>query len=318
MTRVEKGMRPIRTRTRVFSWFLLAIAVLVTVAYVYFFLRLPSPGTGPAGPSVDRTRFSTTWNDRPTVLLGLGDSVTAGFGASPGKSYFERLNTNPVDEFAEMENICLDAVFPEMRVANVAVSGSNSFDCLEKQLPNLDSFPAEVLGIVVLTTGGNDLIHWYGRSAPSEGAMYGASIEQARPWIEAYSRRMDDIVAQIRARFPGGCEIFLANIYDPSDGVGKPESIGMPAWDDMVEILAEYNAVIAACASRHKDVHLVDIHSPFLGHGVRAAQPWRGHYRKDDPHYWFHENIEDPNDRGYDALRRIFLNAMADVFLNTE
>lgn len=301
-------------RSRVLFWLIVAIAVIATGAYFYFFLRLPSPGTGPAGPAVDRTLFSSTWTDRPTVLLGLGDSVTAGFGASPGKSYFERLKTNPTDEFAEMDDVCLESVIPQLRVVNVAVSGSNSFDCLERQLPKLDSFPAEVMGIVVLTTGGNDLIHWYGRSAPSEGAMYGASIEQARPWVEAYSRRMDEIVAQIRARFPGGCEIFLANIYDPSDGVGKPESIGMPVWDDMVEILAEYNDTIAACAQRHDDVHLVDIHTPFLGHGVRAAQPWRAHYHKDDPHYWYHENIEDPNDRGYDALRRIFLNAMADVF----
>jgi hypothetical protein len=26
---------------------------------------------------------------------------------------------------------------------------------------------------------------------------------------------------------------------------------------------------------------------------------------------WYHINVEDPNDRGYDALRRLFLNAIA-------
>jgi len=32
-----------------------------------------------------------------------------------------------------------------------------------------------------------------------------------------------------------------------------------------------------------------------------------------DPHYWY-SIIEDPNARGYDALRRLFLNEMAAVF----
>jgi hypothetical protein len=49
-----------------------------------------------------------------------------------------------------------------------------------------------------MTTGGNDLIHWYGATPPREGAMYGASLAQAQPWInrlavktgiEAYHRR---------------------------------------------------------------------------------------------------------------------------------
>jgi hypothetical protein len=35
------------------------------------------------------------------------------------------------------------------------------------------------------------------------------------------------------------------------------------------------------------------------------------HYDRKDPHYWYFINLEDPNERGYDALRRLFLNAMA-------
>ncbi len=29
-----------------------------------------------------------------------------------------------------------------------------------------------------------------------------------------------------------------------------------------------------------------------------------------DPYYWFYDNVEDPNDRGYDAIRRAFLNTI--------
>jgi len=43
-----------------------------------------------------------------------------------------------------------------------------------------------------------------------------------------------------------------------------------------------------------------------------AANFGEANYDWHDPHYWYFENIEDPNDRGYDALRRIFLREIAD------
>jgi hypothetical protein len=58
-------------------------------------------------------------------------------------------------------------------------------------------------------------------------------------------------------------------------------------------------------------VHVVPVHEVFLGHGIHCRQFWRTHYHWRDPHYWYFENIEDPNDRGYDALRRVFLCAIA-------
>ena len=39
-------------------------------------------------------------------------------------------------------------------------------------------------------------------------------------------------------------------------------------------------------------------------------QFWRPFYDSSDPHYWFYDNVEDPNDRGYDAIRRIFINSI--------
>jgi len=85
---------------------------------------------------------------------------------------------------------------------------------------------------------------------------------------------------------------------------------GLPPWEDGLEILTAYNTTIAQCAAKHENVWLVDIHSVFLGHGVHCRQPWREHYDSDDPHYWYYDNLEDPNDRGYDAIRRVFLNTI--------
>jgi lysophospholipase L1-like esterase len=300
----ENG-RP-RVRVRKSLVFLGIGLALVSWAYVYFFVAKPE-GRGPAGPAVPLEPFRSVWTDRPVLVLGVGDSITAGFGASPGHAYLERLIDNPPTEFDDMAGRSLRHVFPNPKVRSIALSGSTSFQHLAQQVDTLEVQPEEVLGLIVLTTGGNDLIHNYGRTPPRPEAMYGATLEQARPWFEAFRKRLDAIVGGLSAKFPGGCHIFLANIYDPTDGAGDPESIGLPPWPDSVEIVAAYNRIIRECSRRHANVHLVDIHSQFLGHGIHCTQPWTKHYRRGDPHDWYNANLEDPNDRGYDAIRRLML-----------
>jgi lysophospholipase L1-like esterase len=293
-------------------WCLTLFVGLSLLAAYLFWWHLPV-GTGAAGPAVSRDPFQAPWTERTVLLVGLGDSVTAGFGASEGHSYFQRLVVNPPDDTVEMRGICLKAVMPNLSGTNLAISGSTSLQCLQAELPKLPVQPGNVLGIVVITTGGNDIIHNYGRTPPTEGAMYGATMEQARPWFENYRRRLDTTVQEITSRFPGGCHIFLANIYDPTDGTGSARRVGLPSWPDSMAILRAYNKAIADCAAEYPNVHLVDIHSLFLGHGLFCRQFWRPSYRRSDPYFWYHDILEDPNERGYDALRRVFLNAMADV-----
>ena len=55
-------------------------------------------------------------------------------------------------------------------------------------------------------------------------------------------------------------------------------------------------------------VRVVPMHDVFLGHGIHCRKIWAAHYHFDDPHYWYAPNLEDPNERGYDAIRRVFLN----------
>ena len=84
-------------------------------------------------------------------------------------------------------------------------------------------------------------------------------------------------------------------------------------WPDVLAIVAAYNDVIARTADARKNVYRVDMRGAFLGHGIHCRQFWKPYYHSDDPHYWYGENLEDPNDRGYDALRRLFLIEMARV-----
>ena len=309
----ELSHRPRVVRLLGWGVFLGGAFALAFLGYLAFGIARPI-GSGPAGPSVARDGFRRPWTERPVLLVGLGDSVTAGFGARKGYSYLDRLVANPPDEFSDLRGVSLSVVLPTLQTTNLALSGSTSAQHAEKQLPRLPVANPETLGIVVITTGGNDVIHNYGQTPPREQAMYGATWEQAQPWIANFERRLETLLEGVQGKFPGGCVVFLANIYDPTDGLGDAPSAGLPPWPDGMRILAAYNDIIERSAARHANVHLVDLRAAFLGHGIHCRQFWRSFYRRGDPHYWYHENLEDPNERGYDAIRRLFLIELAGAF----
>ena len=298
-------------RKRILSISLAGLALIGSLAAFLFFHYARPVGSGPAGPLVSRESFSTIWTRRPVLLVGLGDSVTAGFGARKGFSYFDRLAKNPADEFSELNGIALTSIFSNVHFTNLAVSGSTSSEVSSRQITRLPTNAPDVFGVIVMTTGGNDIIHNYGRTPPREEAMYGASLDDAKPWVENFQHRLEATLVQIENRFPGGCEIFLGNIFDPTDGLGDAEHAGLPAWKDLMQILDAYNAVICRAAESHANIHVVDIHGAFLGHGIYCTQFWREHFDWHDPHYWYFVNLEDPNERGYDVIRRLFLLEMA-------
>jgi len=294
------------------STLILLGGLLVFLALVYRYLQYARPvGSGPAGPSVAGEPFADVWSHQHVLLLGVGDSVTAGFGARQTHSYFALLEKNPADEYRDMEGRCLSAVLPNLSTRNIAVSGSTSLHHVKHLEERLEIQEPHIRGLVVMTSGGNDLIHDYGRSPPREGAMYGASLEQARPWIENYRNRLTHMLDLLNERFPGGCDVFLADIYDPSDGVGDASNAGLPPWPDGLQILAEYNGIIRQAGADRENVHIVPMYETFLGHGIHCTNWWRSVYCEEDPHYWYGTNLEDPNERGYDALRRIFLIEIA-------
>lgn len=286
------------------------LLTLIAICYDAWFLSRPI-GSGPAGPPVAETPFTSLWSERPVMVLGIGDSITAGLGArSAERSYFRRMIDNPPDEFDDMLGKHLRRVLPNLKFQNIAVSGSTSLQHVDLIADRLGMMPDDVYGLVVMTSGGNDIIHNYGRTPPREGAMYGATLEQAVPWIEAFQQRLQAMLDHITGLFPAGCEIYLADIYDPTDGVGDAPSVFLPHWPDGLAIHTAYNEVIRSVVSQRDNVFLVPLHQTFLGHGSHCRQFWRQHYDPGDPYYWYYDNIEDPNDRGYDAIRRLFLNSM--------
>jgi hypothetical protein len=60
-----------------------ALLIIAAAFYLHFWQSRPI-GTGPAGPHVPSAFFSRPWSEKQFLLVGLGDSVTAGFGARRG------------------------------------------------------------------------------------------------------------------------------------------------------------------------------------------------------------------------------------------
>lgn len=295
---------------------LLALGLpLIAAAGCIRYLYLSHPmGSGPAGPHVQSAWFAKSWCQRRVFLFGVGDGVTDGFGIRDDYTFFERLYENPPEEQPDMRGLCLRRVLPSLRIYNRAIAGSNSLHCLDKQLRTLRPQEPADFAIVVLTLGSVDLLRGWEDATPAEGALYGAGMTEAALWVRRFEARLHAIVARLHEIFPGGCHIFLGNLYDFTDGAGDVERGGFPAWEHYPFVLKMMNNAIAHCAESQDAVTLVDLHALFLGHGAHSTQPWQPHYDAEDPTCWLQANFEDPNDRGCDAIRRAYLIAIARFF----
>lgn len=278
-------------------------------------------GSGPAGGLVEETDFGRSWGTGPVLLVGMGDSVVTGFGAGEGRGFFDMLQVQPKDDDPALKGCTLAAVYPGLRSMNLAVNSTNSAYHQLVQLRQLPVQDAQTRGIVVLSTGGIDLIHSYGSELPRDGALYGANWEEGQRYAGLFRARLEALLDVLAAKFSGGCDVFVMTIFDPTDGVGDIENAGMllrlikplPAWPEGLRIHGLFNQHIREAAAARSFVHVVDVHAAMLGHGLHCTDKANPYYRREDPTYWYYVNLEDPNERGYDAIRREFLREMARV-----
>ena len=119
---------------------------------------------------------AATIEDKRPLIVCFGDSLTAGLGTEPGKSYPDYLQAD------------LDAKGYHYRVVNEGVSGNTTKDGLQR----LDSIVAMKPAVVIVEFGGND-------------GLRGFRIEDSRA-------NLDQIVAALKAT---GARIVLAGITLP-------------------------------------------------------------------------------------------------------
>ncbi len=301
--------------------FLVAISLGLLLLWGAFRHYHAPMGSGPAGPAVPSTAFNEPWSQRDVLLVGIGDSVVTGFGAPKGFGFFDMLSANPREDEPDMQGKNLHRVLPHLQVLKLAMNSTSSGDHLRSQLGLLSRQREGVFGIVAVSTGGIDLIHDYGAQPPRDEALYGATWDVGKELADKFRGRLDQLLDDITSRFPGGCEIFIATIFDPTDGVGDIERTDpllrvvkpLPPWPDGLRIHGAFNDHIRAAARARKNVHVVEVYELLLGHGLHAGDTANAHYHSGDPTTWLYYNVEDPNQRGYDAIRRAFLLGIIDA-----
>lgn len=250
-------------------------------------------------------------------VVGFGDSVTAGFCAYTGYGYVDLLVQNKDADYPEYKKRDLTHHYGDVILNNRAISGTTSCDYTASAIRaaiGSESIPDADQTVVLTTLGGNDLIHDYSCNNPHECSAYCSTLADAQSYAANYKARMKTFFDVFKTELPN-TEIFLANIYDPTDGVGDIENapIPLPPWPDGLEVLALYNQTISELAAEDEHVHLVDMRAAMFGHGMHHDDPANPGYDAADPSYWYCYNLEDPNERGYHEIRSMFWERISQV-----
>jgi acyl-CoA thioesterase-1 len=165
-----------------------SIVILAVLALSLFGCRADNtikeadpPDTGRSVPAAEAPLPSpkspaTTIDDKRPLIVCFGDSLTAGLGTDPGKSYPDYLQAD------------LDAKGYHYRVVNEGVGGNTTKDGVQR----VDSIAAMKPAIVIVEFGGND-------------GLRGFRIEDSRA-------NLDQIVGTLKA---AGARIVLAGITLP-------------------------------------------------------------------------------------------------------
>ena len=232
----------------------------------------------------------------PALYVALGDSISIDlYAGGPGRGGASLLARNRDDDFPDWRGRDLATTRPELGFALLATDGGTTGSVLDVQLPRLESSGA-VPRVVTLTVGGNDVLGAYG------------DTRLALAVVGAVRARVGAALDRLRAVVAPADPIVVGTVYDPSDGTGEAWRVGLPAWPDVVDVLAELNAALRAVAAEHGAV-VADVHGRFLGHGLQAGDPGQPHARPRDRSLWYCRIIE-PNAWGADAVRAAFWAAL--------
>ncbi len=197
--------------------------------------------------------------EAPALLLGVGDSLMAGVGASLPD---ER------GEFALVADLMRGRYGPDVRAVNVAVSGETSASLLAPPLPpppaaseptptptrpqilraldELGRLPAGQHAVVLLSIGGNDLQ----RLAGKETTAREAALATFRANLTTIVTRLTE-GGQTRA-------LLVQTIYDPFGG--DPTAVRSDAW-----WIEQFNGTIRDVAAMKQGVTVVELAAKMRG-----------------------------------------------------
>ena len=232
------------------------------------------------------------WTHTKLIYAALGDSMSIDdYAGGPGRGAASLLWRNRDDDFPAWAGRDLTARDPTAHLALLASDGATSTTVVREQLGRLRRLGVTPT-LATVTMGGNDLLVAYGDATAARQAI-GTVVDNGRL-----------VLAGLRALLGPEAPIGIATVYDPSDGSGDADRLGLPPWPEALELLAELNRALRALAEEHQAL-VADVHARFLGHGLAAGEPTQS-----DPHplnrgLWYCGFIE-PNAWGASEIRAAF------------
>jgi lysophospholipase L1-like esterase len=202
---------------------------------------------------------------------------------------------NADDRYPEFAGSDLVTFHPEIGFVNVAEDGATIGDVFGSQLPQLAE--SEERTLLTLSVGGNDLLSAFANK-PKASLLRQVVIDVA----EAYEFLVESV-----GRARPNSVLLLTTIYDPSDDTRRIPGVYDAAGPLPLESLHDMNERIRAIAANDPRAVVADVYRHFLGHGVTAPEA--------DRWYWKRSWIE-PNAAGASEIRRLWLDALADMTEN--
>jgi lysophospholipase L1-like esterase len=232
---------------------------------------------------------SASAHDSKRVIVGMGDSFTAGEGAPP---FDPRTNTE--------ENSCHRSLFSYPNVAatltrranvrNVACSGAETTDLFT----TFKTEPAQVSKLkgatdIVLTIGGNDIDALGAVTDPPTPEEYAAQLQELAPKLINTYTRIQAAAPNAELHVMGYPLLFAAG---PQPGCFLDEA--QRAF--LITAQNALNQTIQAAAGA-AGANYVDDSAAFAGHELCTTRPWVNAPNAEHPEYSLH-----PNHAGYVAL----------------
>jgi lysophospholipase L1-like esterase len=231
------------------------------------------------------------------VYAALGDSMSIDdYAGGPGRGAASLLWRNRDHDFPAWAGRDLTTHDPTAHLALLASDGATSTTVVREQLGRLRRLGIPPT-VATVTMGGNDLLLAYGDTTAARQAI-GTVVDNGRL-----------VLAGLRALMGPQAPIVVATVYDPSDGSGDADRLGLPAWPQALELLAELNRSLGALAAEHGAL-VADVHARFLGHGLAAGDPAQPAARPPHRGLWYCGLIE-PNAWGASEIRAAFWDTLA-------
>jgi hypothetical protein len=179
--------------------------------------------------------------------------------------------------------------YPGISFTKLATDAATIGDVFGGQLPELT--PSDEPTLITLTVGTQDLL------SALANRPRGKLLEAiTRDVVQAY----DALIEAIRAERPEGL-LLLTTVLDPSDRTGAIPGVLSEAGRLSLSALDALNAHIRDLGTTRDGVAVADAYLHFLGHGTAAPEEDRWFWRR---------SLLEPNARGANELRRVWLEAV--------